>query len=323
MTSIGANRLLQDVTIEGVITLGRELGRGAYGRVFTVEYRGLVCAAKEIHSLLLDGASPEEKQVIKESFIKECYHCSVIDHPNIVKFMGVYYEFSAQQRTSQQLPAMVMELMETSLSSFIQHNTSKIAMTNKISILHDVSLGLCYLHSRKPSVIHRDLSSNNVMLTSQLIAKIGDLGVAKVLYTDNQQSRTKLTTAPGTLHFMPPEALEDIDPIYGTPVDVFSFGAVALHVFSEEWPTPSGQKRLDPLTKKITALTEVDRRQHYIDKMTGEARALRKMVVKCLDDDPDERPPIKAIKEIIEPLMVSILYMCFAMNFIRMIIQQI
>jgi len=121
------------------------------------------------------------------------------------------------------------------------------------------------------------------------------------------ESRTKLTTAPGTLHFMPPEALEVIDPIYGTPVDVFSFGAVALHVFSEEWPTPSGQKRLDPLTKKIIALTEVDRRQHYIEKMTGEARALRKMVVKCLDDDPDERPPIKAIKEIIEPLMVSVL----------------
>jgi len=192
MTSIGANRLLHDVTIEGVITLGRELGRGAYGRVFTVEYRGSVCAAKEIHSLLLDGASPEEKQAIKENFIKECYHCSVIDHPNIVKFMGVYYESGAWQRTSQQLPAMVMELMETSLSTFIQRNAKKVAMNDKKSILHDVSLGLCYLHSRKPSVIHRDLSSNNVMLTSQLIAKIGDLGVAKVLYTDNQQTQGKL-----------------------------------------------------------------------------------------------------------------------------------
>jgi len=302
-------RPLHNVTLEGVITLGRELGRGAYGRVFSVEYRGLVCAAKEIHSLLLDGVGPEEKQAIKENFIKECYHCSVIDHPNIVQFMGVYYE-SYDEPSSRQLPVMVMELMETSLSSFIQHNQSRIAINNKLSILHDVSLGLCYLHSRKPSVIHRDLSSNNVMLSSklssQLVAKIGDLGVAKVLYTDSQQTKTKLTTAPGTLHFMPPEALE-VNPIYGTPVDVFSFGGVALHIFSEEWPTPSGQKRLDPITRKIMALTEVDRRQQYLDKMTGEARTLKKMVVKCLDDDPDERPPIKAIKEMIEPLMVSAL----------------
>ena len=69
---------------------------------------------------------------------------------------------------------MVMELMETSLTSFIEKNQSKIAMKTKSSILHDVSLGLSYLHGSYLPVIHCDLSSNNVLLTSHLVAKISD-----------------------------------------------------------------------------------------------------------------------------------------------------
>ena len=85
---------------------------------------------------------------------------------------------------------------------------------------------------------------------------------------------------------MPPEALDEEDPVYGTPVDVFSFGGVALHLFSEEWPTPSGPKKQDPTTKKLVALTEAQWRQQYLDTMAVEGAALKEMVMKCLDDDP-------------------------------------
>ena len=67
-----------------------------------------------------------------------------------------------------------------------------------------------------------------------------------MIRADSKQTKSRLTTAPGTLHFMPPEA----DPVYGTPVDVFSFAGVALHLFSEEWPTPTSQVKKDPMTKK-------------------------------------------------------------------------
>ena len=74
------------------------------------------------------------------------------------------------------------------------------------SILHDVVLGLCYLHSQIPPTIHRDLSSNNVLLTSNMTAKISDLGVARNLnLTPLQVSR--LTQTPGTLAYMPPEVM--------------------------------------------------------------------------------------------------------------------
>ena len=203
--------------------------------------------------------------------------------------------------------------MDASLTAFIadskaEKNRSNITMGIKLSILHDVSLGLSYLHGRRPAIIHRDLSPNNVLLTSQLVAKIGDLGTAKMIKADSKQTRSRLTTAPGTLHFMPPEALDEEDPIYGTPVDVFSFGGITLHLFSEEWPTPSGQKKKDPKTKKMISHTEGERRQQYLDTMTMEAAVLKEMVMRCLDDDPDQRPPIQEVSHTITSIKVIILY---------------
>ena len=60
---------LKDLTLEDIIPNNKELGRGAYGKVFIVDHLGLLCAAKEIHSLLLDGVSPHEKEAIRDSFM--------------------------------------------------------------------------------------------------------------------------------------------------------------------------------------------------------------------------------------------------------------
>ena len=294
---------LTDFTLEEVKLVGKDLGRGAYGKVFTVKHLGLVCAAKQIHPLLLDGVSPQEKKAIKDGFIRECIRCNAIHHPNIVQFLGVYYS-----STQSELPIMVMELMDTSLNSYVENNKSKIALKTKFSILHDVSLGLSHLHGRKPPVIHRDLSSNNVLLNSHLVAKISDLGMAKMIRADSKQTKSRLITAPGTLHFMPPETFDEANPVYGTPVDVFSFAGIALHIFSEEWPTPANQVRKDPKTKKLVALSEAERRQAYLDKMTGGAAVFKPLIERCLENEPEERPLIKEVVEVIEPLKVMCVY---------------
>ena len=200
---------------------------------------------------------------------------------------------------------MVMELMNTSLASFVKNDQSNIPMKTKISILHNVSLGLSYLHARRPVVIHRDLSPNNVMLPSKLVAKIGDLGVAKVIRADSRQTRSRLTTAPGTVDFMPLEILE-ANPVYGTAVDVFSYAGIGLHVFAEEWPIPCDQKRRNPATKKIVALNEAERRQEYLDKIPEGASVLKELFVRCLDDDPEERSPIQEVSEMIEIVKVVV-----------------
>ena len=298
MASKVSSGLLKDLTLENVaLQKTKDLGQGSYGKVFAAEYLGLPCAAKEFHSILLDRGGIKETEKLREDFKRECYHSSLIRHPNIILFMGVYYEQS-------EIPIMVMELMDTCVTKFVEKNQSNISMETKLSILYDVSLGLRYLHGRRPAVIHRDLSSNNVLLSiDHLVAKISDLGTAKMIKADSQQTRNRLTSMPGTLHFMPPE-VDEINPHYGPPVDVFSFAAVGLHLFSEEWPEPTRSKIPDPTTRRMIALSEAERRNRYMREMTVEASSLKELTVKCLDDEPNERPPIEKVFQKIKSLKV-------------------
>ena len=290
-----------------IVPLNKEIGRGAYGRVFAVKYCQTRCAAKEIHSILLDAQVDGRKAVI-QSFLQECYHCSILRHPNIVQFIGVYYDKSNGDQNN--LPIMVMELMDESLASLIQKQKA-IETKTKLSILHDVSLGLSYLHSQSQPIAHRDLSSNNVLLTTHLVAKISDLGIARVLKTNtsSRKTRSKLTQAPGTLDFMAPETLYD-DPVYSTSIDVFSFAGIALHLFCGEWPSPTQPTQMDK-TGKLVAFTEAERRQKYFDKISAKGKTgttLKALVKSCLDNNPLHRPPMDIVSEKIEVIYEYPLY---------------
>ena len=268
---------------------GVELGNGSYGKVFEVDYSGTLCAAKEVHSLLLQLASREGAAKLKDDFLRECHLWSTLRHPSVVQFLGVYYPSTDESG----LPNMLLEKMHESVTSLIEKHDN-IPLLVKLSILYDVSLGLRYLHDHNPVVIHRDLSPNNILVTSHLEAKITDLGVAKVMTTTG--GTKTLTKTPGTSVFMPPEALDD-KPVYGPPLDVFSFGGVILYVTSRQWPSPKSWSQIDPKTRKRIFLSEVERRQQYIDMMSGGDRELKPLVMSCLDDDPELRPTVTDISE--------------------------
>ena len=279
-------------------SVGKELGRGAYGRVFTVKYCGLICAAKEIHSILVEEVGQQQVQSVKEGFIRECQHCSALNHPNIVRFMGVYYP-----KKSSTIPVMIMELMDENLYDYI-NKLPKNTWMKKGSILLDVAEGLSYLHAQKPAVVHRDLSPKNILLKASKgevparvpVAKIGDLGVAKIIKADTKKTENMLTKVPGTQDFMPPECFED-EPVYGVPLDLFSYGGIMLFVVIHKWPTPIAQVKRDSVTKQPVVRTEVERRQKYLDEMTGYAEWLKPLVESCLSDDPSECPTISAVSK--------------------------
>ena len=214
----------------------------------------------------------------------------------IVTSLGVYYPAMDQYR----LPVMVMEKMQHSLRGLVE-NYDNIPLNVKLSILDEVCLGLRYLHSRNPPIVHRDLTPNNILLGGHLEAKITDLGVAKVMKSDNQKTMTKL---PGTPDFMPPEALST-RPVYGPSLDVFSYGGVILNVTTQLWPEPNDRQQLNPDTDAWEIVSEVKRRQQYLDKMTEGAAYLKPLVTSCLSDSPKNRPlmteisvAIKGIKEV-------------------------
>ena len=277
------------IPLSQITRTGVDLGKGSYGKVFEVDYSGKLSAAKEIHSLLLELATGERAVKIKDDFLRECHLWSTLRHPNVVKFLGIYYPSSDESG----LPIMLLEKMNDSVTSLIE-KYDNIPLLVKLSILHDVSLGLRYLHDHNPVVIHQDLSPNNILLTSSLEAKITDLGVAKVMTTTGG---TKiLTNYPGTSVFMPPEALDD-KPVYGPPLDVFSFGGVILYVTSRHWPTPKSWSQIDPKTNRRIFLSEVERRQQYIDMMSGGDGDLKPLVMSCLNDVSKFRPTVTNISE--------------------------
>ena len=126
------------------------------------------------------------------------------------------------------------------------------------------------------------------------VAKLADLGVAKIIKADRRATQSVLTKVPGTVDFMPPECFDD-EPVYGVSLDVFSYGGIMLFVATHQWPTPTAQFRRDPKTNERVIRSEVEHRQKYLDDMTGYAEWLKPLVESCLSDDPSKRPIMSAV----------------------------
>ena len=146
-------------------------------------------------------------------------------HPHIVQFWGLCYLEGST------LPVLVMERLDTNLDTLLE-TTPSIPLPLKLSLLTDVARGLLYLHTRNPPIVHRDLSARNVLLTSSLVAKISDLGNARIVNLQPGQLARTLTRVPGAQLYMPPE-LFDQQSRYGPQLDIFSFGHLALFTLTQ------------------------------------------------------------------------------------------
>ena len=195
-------------------------------------------------------------------------------------------------------PILVMEFLPINLTSCIQDYN--ILPTDIVySILYDVALGLHYLHSHSPPIIHRDLSSNNVLLTPNMTAKISDLGVARIFNLTPLQV-SHMTQTPGTPAYMPPEVMV-ADPKYDTSVDQFSYGVLIIHILSGKWPEPHiGQTYTDADSDELIPVTEAERRKNYIDAI-GRDHPLMGLILKCINNSPQRRAPaIEVVEQLAE-----------------------
>ena len=285
---------LQDCIINN-IRFGEQIGRGANGRILEARWEGITVAVKDIHSIFM-YVSEREFLSFKRSFMRECEQSSRLRHPNIVRFFGIYYPPNAR------VPSLVMERLHCSLTKLLEDNPD-ITIGRKLSIICDVARGLRYLHARAPPIIHRDLSSNNVLISKRMEGKIGDLGTARLVDTSKQSQMTK---APDTVVFMPPEALEDSLVIrYGKELDVFSFGCVMLHTLSHQWPTPLPAVVTDPETGLVKGgRSEVERRSNCFDRIDRRiADVSTPLIENCLNNLPKKRTSIMRVCEQLEDLV--------------------
>jgi len=264
-----------------------EIDRGSYGIIYKAIYGGKECVAKEIHHALIEGGIKSNTAV--QSFIKEVNILSTLRHPSIVHFLGIHF------REKSRVPILIMEKMWMSLDSLLAERPS-ISLVIKINILKDVACGLKYLHSHEPQILHRDLTTGNILLNKNLDAKLADLGLAKAL-----ESITKhLTSAPGTAAFMPPEALQH-NPVYSTKLDIFSFGCVLVHTVTQEYPYPTDGHEASTAGKgKFVKVSEYTRREKYIKILEEGCPHLTYLASSCLKDDPAHRPDAERVLSWIE-----------------------
>ena len=294
---------LKPFVLSNVSPTGTRIGVGSYGSVEEVEICGTICAAKKIHNIFQDHYEIPDTEISNTSmqFVKECQLMSSLRHPHIVQFLGVCFIEDSQ------LPVLVMERMLTSLHELLEPEMNPplpsdapkpfFPLSLKCSILHDMASGLAYLHDQSPPIIHRDLSAQNVLLNSGMVAKIADLGVARIFPRKCTwiKAAATMTKAPGASVYMPPEAQFEESrekTKYDISIDVFSFGVVSIFTLSQTFPCNLLAPTYRDEQRRIKARSELERRDEYMKKIQlRKDHPLLQMIKQCLDF-PDDRPGI-------------------------------
>ena len=259
------------------------LGTGSYGAVYKARCDDLACAGKILHPILFQSNHPGAMTVMRR-FQQECSFLSAIRHPNVVQYLGSY------QDPETRLPVLLMELMDESLTQFLERSQRPLPYLTQVNICHDITLALAYLHSN--DILHRDLSSNNVLLTcAGNRAKVADFGMVK-LFDVNHATMTPQTMCPGTQAYMSPEALDD-PPVYTKKLDTFSFGVLSIQIITRKFPNPGARMKKVrdsrfPVGIQVP-VPETERRKSHID-LIDPTHPLLPITINCLSYSEEQRP---------------------------------
>ena len=281
-----------EFTFRNVQLLKNEtLGTGSYGAVCKAKCDQLICAVKLLYPVLFRIQAPDPGKDRRHPFCRfeqECQFLSCINHPNIVQYLGTYHDPDTNA------PVLLMELMDESLTQLLESSSEDISYHVQVNLSQDIAQALAFLHDN--GIIHRDLSSNNVLLIAGSRAKVSDFGMSKLANMDKESLAT-LTQCPGTPAFMSPEAL-DKPPVYTEKLDNFSFGVILVQILTRQFPAPTDRFATEEIpdrrnpTRKIKAkvpIPEVERRQAHI-KLIEPTHPLLPIALECLKDEAEERP---------------------------------
>ena len=239
------------------------------------------CAAKILHQTIIDpsdsGASKDMQQ-----FEQECTFLQSIQHLYFVHFLGMAVDLESR------LPLLLLELIDENLTKMLHRSLDPLAYHVQVDICHDTALAVAYLHSN--DIIHRDLSSNNVLMIAGRRAKVTDFGMSKLV--DSAPSMIPLTICPGTPAYMPPEALRE-PPRYTKKLDCFSEG-VSLVEACQLWPDPGPRTQIvqdfrSPSGTIKVSLHEPERRKSHIE-LIDPTHPLVPIAVKYLSYQENDRP---------------------------------
>ena len=237
---------------------GQVLGEGGWGRVVVGSFRGQDVAMKQLHSII--SSSDYYRDLLR----REISLMAKVRHPNLLLFVAAVLDSPSNT------PIIITELMDTNLRQ-AYHNAQLTNNGVKLSILRDVSAALNYLHLQSKPIIHRDVSSANVLLlalpNNKWRGKLSDFGSANLVQHAS-------TPGPGAAMYTAPEVFERKQQT--TKMDVFSFGKLLCEVLSNRLPDPGAFPSM-------------------LQSMAKDWPQMHQLISSCVQQNPNKRPAMSYI----------------------------
>ncbi|RHY66747.1 hypothetical protein DYB38_008644 [Aphanomyces astaci] len=260
------------------VLLTRAISRGAFGVVWLGHYHGQPVAIKR----MIEG---DDQAVL---FSKEIQIMGRLKAPNIVEFIGSTW-------TSGMDLSAVTEFMDGGDVRTLLENP-KIQLSwpaQKVNIAIDVALALAYLHGLTPKLIHRDLKSKNVLLTSNMVAKLSDFGLSR-----NRSYEETLTAGVGTVRWTAPEVM--LGDIYSEISDVYSFGVVLSELDTREIPFDDQKSSKAGGAPDMSIVVKVARGELRPTFSPDCPASILQIAKACLQFDPALRPSSARVVEMLQ-----------------------
>ncbi|NWV51906.1 MYO3A protein, partial [Daphoenositta chrysoptera] len=255
------------------------IGKGTYGKVFKVlnKKNGSKAAVK-----ILDPVHDIDEEIEAEYNILK----ALSDHPNVVKFYGMYYKKDV--KNGDQL-WLVLELCNGgSVTDLVKGFLKRGERMNELIIayiLREALMGLQHLHENK--TIHRDIKGNNILLTTEGGVKLVDFGVSAQLTS----TRLRRNTSVGTPFWMAPEVIaceQQLDSSYDARCDAWSLGITAIELGDGDPPLAD----LHPMR----ALFKIPRNPSpTLQQPELWSPEFNDFINKCLTKDYEKRPSVSTL----------------------------
>ncbi|XP_060897407.1 ephrin type-A receptor 8 isoform X8 [Labrus mixtus] len=268
------------IKIEKIIGSG-EFGEVCYGRMRLPGKRDIPVALKTLK------AGYTEKQ--KRDFLAEASIMAQFDHPNVIRLEGV---------VTQSKPVMIItEYMENgSLDSFLRRHDGQFTIIQLVGLLRGIAAGMTYLSDL--GYIHRDLAARNILVNSNLVCKVSDFGLSRVLEDDPDAAYTTSVSfhiegGKIPIRWTAPEAITYRK--FSSSSDVWSYGVVMWEVMSY------GERPYWNLTNRdvIKSVEE----GYRLPAPMGCPGALHTLMLDCWQKERNERPRFCQIVTVLDKLI--------------------
>ncbi|XP_068163779.1 receptor-interacting serine/threonine-protein kinase 3 [Antennarius striatus] len=276
LSSYPALHVVEDTSL----TEWEVIGSGGFGQIYKARHRKWCCNVA-IKLLYHDNGN-------STSLLREIQMMCQGSCPYVIQVLGMFKGRLPSSGPSVQL-GLVMEVMERGSLASLQdtlHGTPPWPLVYRLA--HQVALGINFLHSLSPALLHLDLKPSNVLLDSYINAKLTDFGLARFYHSVTRASKKDSEDEGGTISYMPPEAF-DISYSPTRASDIYSYGILLWSIVTGKQPYAnvlSSVVRFRIPQGDRPSLDEISSQVAGIAGLTG----LMNLMEKCWDSKPNQRP---------------------------------